>query len=230
MNRNTLLSTCREPKTVSRIALLALLIPLAASIPLRANTILFLQGAFAADDQLQLLPVSLPVAGVLTVQTFSYAGGTDALGHLVTAGGFDPVLSLFDGAGNFMTANNDAACGTVGTDPLTLNCFDAVLSLTLTAGNYTLVLSQNDNLAVGPTLADSFTQVGNGNFSCPEFLGVAGGFCDASPSQRNSAWALDIVTPGSASPAPEPAPALLLVCGAALIAVGKYSSVNRRKS
>jgi hypothetical protein len=93
--------------------------------------------------------------------------------------------------------NDDGPCGTVETDPTTLNCFDSYLSLDLGAGSYTVALTEYDNLANGPTLADSFSQVGNGDFTCPEFLGTPGAFCDVSPSQRNGAWALDITTPGT---------------------------------
>ncbi len=210
--------------------LFLMLIPLALSPSLRADQLSF-QGNFPADDYVKTFDFSLAAPGVVTLQTFSYAGGTNGAGSTITAGGFDPVLTLFDGMGNFVISNNDGPCGTVGKDATTLNCFDAYLSLSLEAGAYTVALTENDNLAVGPTLADSFTQVGNGNFTCPEFMGSPGAFCDASPSQRNSAWALDVVTPDTSpdtSPVPEPASGVLLLSGIGLFFVLRTYSENWR--
>jgi len=195
---------------------------MSASVPLEAGT-LFFQGAFGGDDELASFSFQLSMPGTVTIQTFSYAGGTDGLGHVILAGGFDPVITLFDSLGNFLNTNNDGPCGVVGKDPVTQNCFDSYLSLNLGAGDYQLYLSESDNLAVGPTLADGFTQSGNGNFSCPEFMGTAGPFCDASPSQRNGEWALDVITPSNTgpSPAPEPATPILLLSGAVLVVIGR---------
>jgi hypothetical protein len=188
-----------------------LLISLALASPIRANTLSY-QGNFPSDDFVQTFNFNLASAGAVTLQTFGYAGGINGAGKTIAAGGFDPVITLFDGAGNFLTSNNDGACGQVGTDATTLNCFDSYLSLTLGAGSYSLALTENDNLAAGPTFADGFTQAGNGNFTCAEFMGTPGGFCDASPSQRNSAWALDVTTPATA-PVPEPSTYALLLSG-----------------
>jgi hypothetical protein len=174
------------------------------------------QGNFSSDDDVQTFNFNVSTGGLVTLQTFGYAGGVNGAGTTIAAGGFDPVLTLFDGSGNFLVMNDDGPCGTVGTDPTTLNCFDASLSLDLGAGAYTAALTEYDNLPNGPTLADSFSQVGNGDFSCPEFLGRPGAFCDASPSQRDSAWALDITTPGT-SPVPEPASDVLVLSGISLL-------------
>jgi hypothetical protein len=187
---------------------------LAGSSQLHADEVSY-QGNFSSDDQVQTFDFNVTTAGLVTLQTFGYAGGVNGAGTTVAAGGFDPVLTLFDGAGNFLVMNDDGPCGTVGMDPTTLNCFDAYLSLDLSAGSYILALTEYDNLAIGPTLADSFTQVGNGDFTCPEFLGQPGAFCDASPSQRDSAWALDITTPGT-SPVPEPGSEVLVLSGISL--------------
>jgi hypothetical protein len=188
-----------------------MLISLAPTSPLRADTLSY-TGSFPTDDSVQTFNFNLASQGAVTLQTFSYAGGIDGAGKTIAAGGFDTVLTLFDGTGNFLTSNNDGACGQVGTDVTTLNCFDSYLFLNLGAGSYTLALTENDNLAIGPTFADGFTQAGNGNFTCGEFMGTPGGFCDASPSQRNSAWALDITTPATA-PVPEPSTYALLLSG-----------------
>src|SRR5271166_7001129 len=95
-------------------------------------------GTFTQDDQLELFQFTAPSASV-TLRTWSYAGGTNAAGHLISPGGFDPVLSLFDATGGLMsssplTASNDDGAG-VGTDLSTGNAFDSLLLLTtLTTG------------------------------------------------------------------------------------------------
>lgn len=199
---------------------------LASTSQVRADEVSY-QGNFTTDDQVQLFDFNVATPGLVTLQTFGYAGGVNAAGTTIAAGGFDPVLTLFDGAGNFLVMNDDGPCGTVGTDPTTLNCFDSYLSLDLTAGSYILALTENDNLAIGPTLSDSFTQVGNGDFTCPEFLGTPGAFCDASPSQRDSAWALDVTTPET-SPVPEPGSEVLVLSGISLFFALRKKLQSRR--
>src|SRR5258708_3115248 len=183
-----------------------MLISLALTSPLRADTLSY-TGNFVSDDVVQTFNFNVASQGLVTFQTFGYAGGINGAGNAIAAGGFDPLVSLFDSAGDFLAFNNDGSCVQVGTDATTLNCFDAYLPLVLDAGSYTLALTENDNLAIGPTFADGFTQAGNGNFTCAEFMGTPGGFCDASPSRRSNAWALDITTPTnipSTEPVPEP--------------------------
>jgi hypothetical protein len=193
------------------LCVILMLISLALTPPLRADTLSY-TGNFVSDDVVQTFNFNVASQGLVTFQTFGYAGGINGAGNAIAAGGFDPLVSLFDSAGDFLAFNNDGSCVQVGTDATTLNCFDAYLPLVLDAGSYTLALTENDNLAVGPTFADGFTQAGNGNFTCAEFMGIPGGFCDASPSQRNSAWALDVTTPATA-PVPEPSTYALLLSG-----------------
>ena len=206
------------------------LFPLAAVGHGAAETI-SLSGNLQDDSSVVLYNFDVQTGGLVTLQTFSYAGGVDAEGAVVAAGGFDPVLTLFDMSGNFLVSNDDGPCGTVGADPTTGNCFDSFISGDLAAGSYTVALTEYDNLPAGSTLADSFTEVGNGNFTCQEFLGTPGGFCDDSPSQRDSAYELDVITPGAA-PAITPEPAsgvLVLSCVGFLAAIrGRLNLKGRR--
>ncbi len=188
-------------------------------------------GVFSGDDQLEVFLFTAPTAG-FTARTWSYAGGTNAANQPISAGGFDPVLSLFNAtgglvAGSLLVAANDDGAG-VATDPSTGNAFDSLLAIsTLSPGNtYPLVLSESDNLAFGPTYGDGFSQTGNGNFTPGEFgCGGTAPFCDAGVDQRNGTWAVDIDGVGSAQDitaggtTPEPGPALLLSAGLAGLAV-----------
>jgi hypothetical protein len=207
---------------------LVILTFLIGSSRLQADVVSY-QGNFSSDDVVQTFDFNVTTPGLVTLQTFGYAGGVNGAGTTIAAGGFDPVLTLFDGSGDFLVMNDDGPCGTVGMDPTTLNCFDSYISLDLTTGAYTLALTENDNLPIGPTLADSFSQVGNGDFTCPEFLGRPGAFCDASPSQRDSAWALDITTPG-ANPVPEPSSDVLVLSGISLFFVLRTKLKDWRRS
>src|SRR5437868_14718404 len=78
------------------------------------------QGNFSADDQKEIFSfVAGPGSAVL--RTWGYAGGTNANGDLVPAGGFDPVLSLF-GPGPLLSSApllviNENGDGNVRADP-----------------------------------------------------------------------------------------------------------------
>ncbi len=180
-------------------------------------------GSFSQDDQLQQFVFTLNSPGSVIVRTLGYAGGTNFAGSVIPAGGFDPILTVFQGTGpsaSLFNVNNDAGCGLVGTDPVTSACWDSYLTLAgLPAGQYTLVLSQSDNGANGPTLGDGFGRDGQGNFTGPTFLGGAGSFIDANPAQRTANWAVDILRADDAVLVgiPEPGTLGLAAAGLALL-------------
>jgi hypothetical protein len=187
-------------------------------------------GTFTQDDNMQIFLFTAPSANVL-LRTWGYAGGTNANGGLILPGGFDPVLSVFDAtsgllAGSALIDSNNDGAG-VDTDPVTGNGFDSLLMLTAlnSGGAYALVLTVNDNVPVGPTFGNGFTQTGQGNFTAGENgCGGSAPFCE-SPfvPQRTGDWAVDITGVGSASePAsgtPEPASMLLMAGGIAGLAL-----------
>ena len=88
----------------------------------------------------------------------SYAGGTNADGVAIAAGGFDPVLTLFDSSGVLVDQNDDNPNTPTG-DPNTGAAYDSFLQVTLDAGSYTVAVSQYDNFAIGPNLSDGFRQI-----------------------------------------------------------------------
>ncbi|MBZ5677900.1 MAG: PEP-CTERM sorting domain-containing protein [Acidobacteriia bacterium] len=216
----------------SRLGIICLL--LLTAVAASANSFSF-TGTFSADDQLELFQFTAPSSNV-TLLTWGYAGGINANSQVIPAGGFDPVLSLFDATGGLLStslliATNDDGAG-AATDPSTGNAFDSFLNLTtLAAGKtYVLVLSQSDNLANGPDYGGGFSQQGNGNFTPGEF-GCAGvSFCDATPAQRNGNWAVDITGVGTVvdlsttTIVPEPGSMILLSAGIIFLAL-----LRRRK-
>ena len=132
-------------------------------------------------------------------------------GAVISRGGFDPIVTLFDGTGNLISYNDD---GHLVTDPQTGLGYDSLLTQNLSAGNYTATLTQFSSFANGPLLADGFGGTFQNNF---------GG--------RDSHWALDIQNVNAAalgasyvsavppSPIPEPESYALLLAGLGLVSL-----------
>jgi hypothetical protein len=182
-------------------------------------------GSFTQDDDSRLFQFNLAAPSTVTLRTYGYAGGVNSANQIIAAGGFDPLLTLFVGTGPTafqLSTNNDGGCSSVGTDPNTNTCWDAYLQIVnLTAGSYTLVLTQNDNFP-GGLLADAFSRFGEGNFTAGAFGGFPGPFVDANPAQRTGFWAVDILGVSSAvdtasAAIPEPSSLVLLGGGALLL-------------
>lgn len=155
-------------------------------------------GNLAGDNDVQLFTFTLATDSNVTLRTLSYAGGVNAAGSVIGAGGFDPVLALFagTGAGAILFDGDDDG----GPD------LDALLLTPLLAGTYTVALSQVANFANGPTLGDGFLGLGNLDF---------GGL--------SSAWALDILAVDAV-----PEPSALALSLLALIALGTTPGALRR--
>ncbi len=150
------------------------------------------QGRFIADDD--LLQVHFTLAGKADVQaaTQSWAGG-----------GFAPVLALFSAtAGELL---RDGGHGPRG--PAPGQGRDARLAGTLDAGDYTLVLSQDGNLPLGPRLDDGYGRAGQHDYTGRSHLGQPGmRFVDADGSARSGDYALTL----QVSAVPRPASFSLL--------------------
>lgn len=156
------------------------------------------------------------------IQTWSYDGGTNAAGVVISPGGFDPYVSLFAGTGDsaaFLLSDDDGLCPVGGR---AVACDDSTLHLmNLPGGTYTLALTTfgnvpfAENLGSG-TLADGFISLGS--------------YYDAvTNSNRTSAYAIDIQ---SAALTPEPASFLLFLSGVLLLifALSRRSTPVRTSS
>jgi len=109
----------------------------------------------------------------VVIQSYGYGGSANApggknlAGQTIPAGGFDPYLSLFSGAGpsaTFLASNDDGACPPAAPDKGI--CADSRITLSLTPGSYTVVVSAFENMSLSEnagsgTLADGFTGLGN---------------------------------------------------------------------
>lgn len=175
-------------------------------------------GTFNNDNDVALFDFSVGAGSTVTLRSYSYAGGTMADGTVISAGGFDPILALFDSTGALVGQNDDGSSSQVGTDPVTGNTYDTYFEAVLAAGNYTVAVSQYDSFALG-SLSDGFAQDGAGNeFFTATYSCSNGQFCDVSGDNRTNEWAFDILgvndATGPGLPAvPLPASFPLLLAG-----------------
>jgi hypothetical protein len=174
-------------------------------------------GTFAQDDQKELISFTTSSAGGVSLRTWGFGGGINAAGDTISAGGFAPIVSVFDSSDMLIgLAQAGVATCDGNSDPVTGFCWDILLDLMLPAGNYLAVLTQDDNSPLGPFLSDGFLRDGEGNFTGPYFLGFPGSFVLVTGDQRDGHWALDISLPGNA--APEPGSLALLAGGLVALA------------
>jgi hypothetical protein len=141
----------------------------------------------------------------------------DTDGVTRAAGGFDTMAFLFNAAGVLVAQSDDGVGVTV--DPVTGLGADSAFSLSLAAGQYTLALTQYDNVPLG-NLSAGFDRAGSGNFTpsiSPTCTACA--FCDWSGAARSNQWVLTFSgsTVSGVSPVPEPTSALLLLAGSAAL-------------
>jgi hypothetical protein len=206
-----------------RLALLAVLLSFSV-VPAVSSTFSF-TGTFIHDNDVQFFNITLLTGGTITFQTFGYGGGINGAGHTITAGGFEPLLALFDAtgtetSGSPIPAGNSPACGPRNIDPARLNtCLDDFGSISLSAGTYTLALTQNPNANNSTNLSDGFFFVDTD--PDPNFNNGFVGSTTALPGNGN--WAVDIVGADRASipgAAPEPTPALLSATSLLMLALG----------
>ena len=192
------------------------------------------RGNFSTDDEVQLFNFSVGATSTVTLKTLSYAGGTQADGTVISAGGFDPILALFDGSGNFIDGNDDGFFPNVEIDPVTGVEYDTFLQAPLDPGNYTVAISQFDNFFVGglgDNISLGFDLEGDSTFTST--FGCSNGqFCDFTSDNRTNEWAFDVLNVETAvvvepsANVPEPASILgLLTIGTLGVA-----SLKRKKS
>jgi hypothetical protein len=183
-------------------------------------------GQFSKDDDVQLFQFSLANETIVSMQTWSFAGGLNVAGSIIPGGGFAPALSLFDASGSQDLLGLDTGgfppsnCGPRNID--SGFCLDAYMVVDLFPGMYILVLTQSDNLPMGPTLADGFFYQGAGNYT-GDLYGVPGGsFILFDGTSRTNQWAVDITGVDYAGMVPEPCSALFGALGLIALSAGGW--------
>jgi len=191
----------------------------------------------------------------VTLRTWSFAGGTNAEGQVIQAGGFDPVVSLFNSSTGALISFNDDGFHFQVPDtenefpifpcfpyfpnfsnipnfsnfpnfpnpnfpPFPSNsAYDSLLATNLSAGKYTVTVTQFKSFPVGSFLTNGFSGSDSENFA-----------------SRTSHWALDVsnvenATVGATyiSQVPEPDSFAMLLAGLGLLGfMAKRKKVDRK--
>jgi hypothetical protein len=239
------------------VAVVALFAAAAAlSPPARANvTSISDTGTLSSPESAFQQTFTLSSTSTIEVQTWGFGGGTNANGQLILAGGFDSLVALFSGPATNATILTDGGgnpladaqnlfnpysgalfgcppAGTVTVGTVTGVCGDNTLKATLTAGTYTLLLTDANfiPLAVNPGILSPFdlTDTASSNYGSSTGNGAYTDFSSgvfqtcASASDCNTdngKFAVDIVDQSGAtlSPTPEPGTFVLYASGLTLM-------------
>jgi hypothetical protein len=203
-----------------RNILQVLWLALLASTALQASSFSF-QGEFGSGDQIQLFDFAISSNTTVTLKSLGYGGGTNSLEGVILAGGFDPVLTLFQADGTQVGSFDDDP-GCADTNQNHGACLDPYFNGLLQAGSYQLALTQAGNFSLG-NLSDGFLQQGQGNSTANNCSPLnPQGFCDIFGNHNNHNWALDIIAVDSAaevSGVPEPSSWSLAACVLALLGI-----------
>lgn len=186
-------------------------------------------GNFSSDDEVQLFNFSISATSTVTLISYSYAGGVMADGTIISPGGFDPILALWDSTGALVNEFDDGP-EPVGTDPVTGSEYDTHLILPdLAPGTYTASIAQYANFAAGSNLTDGFSQTGNPTFTST-YGCTNGQFCDVNGDNRTSFWAFDVrgvETAVAPPPNPVPLPGGLVLLISGLLGAGAIGRLKK---
>jgi hypothetical protein len=191
---------------------IALILALCASVSSASAANISYTGQFTYDNEVKLIQFTVDALSTIGLRSYSYAGGVNAAGETIARGGFDPIIALFNSAGQLIGDQDDGGCSKVGTDAVTRQCWDINYSVKLGPGTYTASIMQYNNYSVSNNLADGFYYAGD------QYRNFRNGFVDEMDVKRNGNWALDLLNVSPPTPAGSevPEPGSIWLVGAAL--------------
>ena len=207
-------------------------------------------GTLATSESTFETTFNVGATGPVTIQTWGFGGGINAAGSGISAGGFDPLVTLFSGTSPNAaivtdSSGNPLADGDVLSNPpwsyvgncppagardigSTTDCGDVFMKATLSPGSYTLVLSDAAYLPFAifddGELSEGFVDFTPGVFQT----------CDPNSDAcitTNGNYAVDIlgVQDETSGPSATPDPSTLTLFGTGLAALaGVRRRVNQR--
>jgi|CZKF01.1.fsa_nt_gi hypothetical protein len=173
-------------------------------------------GTLASPEDYFSVTVNMATNGTMDLQTWGFGGGTNAASQIIPNGGFDSFVGVFAGTGPSATFIDGASdifgsygdgCPPAGTFNIGGGavCGDITLAESLTAGTYTVLLS---DALYYPAAVNGINALGDG------FVDLTGGAfplqtCNTVGNNTTCAndtanWALDITTTEAPSAVPEP--------------------------
>jgi len=185
-------------------------------------------GTFTQDNDIDLLNFTVGMDSTITI--FSSSWGNEMGGDGFVAGaGFDPILAIWDAAGNLVNEQDDGHnVGSTLSNGVAYShgTWDSYYDAFLTAGSYTASIGQYANFANGSNLSSGFNYDGNPTFtqaygSQTYFNGVW-----SSGDARTGNWDFHILNVAQASHNPVPEPSTILLMGAGLLGMVGY---NRKR-
>jgi hypothetical protein len=208
----------------SLVATVAITAAMVASSPAKAVDFDF-KGTFQNDNDVLLFNFNIDTDRTITLFSSSWLYEDPPVGE--PRGGFDPILTLWDSTGKFIGQQDDGGnVGSTLSNGVSYNhgFLDTYFTQFLTAGTYTVGITQYSNFVAGPNLSDGFEQDDNPNFTLdfafcgatqPLFNGI---LCrNDSTDPRTNQWEFHILNVADAEvveSVPEPASitGLLVFC------------------
>lgn len=175
---------------------------LLAATPARAAN-LFFTGNLTNPNDTPFFSFTADGTSNVTIQSYSWGGGTNAAGKTILPGGFDLNLTLFDGKGNWFDERDDIG----------INNLDFKFTGILPKGNYQVAIAAFGN-----------NSAGFGNTSTP-FNGKG------DLKGRSSAYAFDILNVTATNTPAVPEPTNLIgtaIAGLAVISLKRKLSSRRK--
>ncbi len=159
---------------------------------------------------------TVATGGPMQAITYGFGGGTSQTGAVVSAGGLEPYLSLFDSAGNFLASTYFGTTCPVGANSVGGLCYDVLLDGgVLAPGTYQIALTAYGNMSIAE------------NWGVPELLSSGFGGLGQLAEGENLNYAFDLILPGNVGPptaaVPEPGTCFLMLVPYAALVLRRWS-------